>query len=266
MSDLIDRISQYYEELGGDRAGALSTLPLNRLEWYLQTHFQGQEVRSVETGCGASTIVFAQHSAHHTVSCYDDRSEIGSSVNYAQNFPGCRHDQVKWICGPTQRPIVFAEPLTPPVDIALIDGPHGYPFPELEYFALYRWLKPGGILIVDDIHIPTINNLHRFLLQDDSFRSHGAALTNSLFRADAQPGLQHRGRRLVAPAIQRAELPSPACEPTDPGRAASHLRSVRSEAGHRLRSRQSQFGGISGHLAATRRRPNGFASRRRAVV
>jgi len=192
MSDLIDRISQYYEELGGHRAGTLSALPLNRLEWYLQTHFQGQEVCSVETGCGASTIVFAQYSVHHTVYCYDDRSEIGSSVNYAQNFPGFRHDRVNWMYGPTQRTI-FKEPLTQLVDIVLIDGPHGYPFPELEYFAFYTWLKPGGILIVDDIHIPTINNLYRFLLQDDSFRSHGVALTTAYFERTHTPAFNMEG-------------------------------------------------------------------------
>ncbi len=192
MSDLIDRISQYYEELGGHRAGTLSALPLNRLEWYLQTHFQGQEVRSVETGCGASTIVFAQQSAYHTVYCYDDRSETGSSVSYAQNFPGFRHDRVNWVYGPTQRTI-FKEPLTQLVDLVLIDGPHGYPFPELEYFAFYTWLKPGGILIVDDIHIPTINNLYRFLLQDDSFRSHGVARTTAYFERAHSPAFNMEG-------------------------------------------------------------------------
>ena len=33
----------------------------------------------------------------------------------------------------------------------LIDGPHGYPFPEIEYFYFYPRLKPGALLVVDDI-------------------------------------------------------------------------------------------------------------------
>src|SRR5436309_14222224 len=52
----------------------------------------------------------------------------------------------------------------------LIDGPHAYPFPDLEYFCLYPHLEAGGLLVIDDIHIPTIQNLFRFLRTDAMFR------------------------------------------------------------------------------------------------
>ncbi len=42
-----------------------------------------------------------------------------------------------------------------PYDCVLIDGPHGYPFPDMEYYYFYPLIKPGGILIIDDIHIPS---------------------------------------------------------------------------------------------------------------
>lgn len=37
-------------------------------------------------------------------------------------------------------------------DVVLIDGPHGWPFPELEYWHFYQHMRPGGILIVHDVN------------------------------------------------------------------------------------------------------------------
>jgi Methyltransferase domain len=170
MTDLIERVSAYQAAKGQHWAGTCTGTSLAELERVLTCHFGDRPIRTVETGCGASTVVFAQYAAEHTVYCYDDRDYAGgSSVLYAQSFPGFREEAVRWVFGPTQRTI-FAEPLDRPVDVIQIDGPHGYPFPELEYFAFIRWLTHGGVLIVDDIHIPSINNMYQFLLQDDGFR------------------------------------------------------------------------------------------------
>jgi FkbM family methyltransferase len=185
--ELTDSIVKYQEEVGAPRAGCLTEGPLKRIEWYFQTYFRGKPVRTVETGCGASTIMFARYAEQHTAYCTDDRESSNSNVLYAQGFPGFHRERVNWIYGPPQRTI-FARPLERPVDVLLIDGPHGYPFPELEYFGLYSCLQPGSILIVDDIHIPTINNFYQFLLQDDSFRPHGLVVTTAYFqRTDTPP-------------------------------------------------------------------------------
>lgn len=56
--------------------------------------------------------------------------------------------------GPTQLTLPtykFRQPLQP----ALIDGPHGYPFPDLEYYYSYQTLDVGALLVLDDIHIKT---------------------------------------------------------------------------------------------------------------
>jgi FkbM family methyltransferase len=187
MSALIDRITAYQEQMGIHRAGTCSPAPLSKLEWYLREYFHGDPVRTVETGCGASTIVFAEYAERHKSYCYDDRELEGSSVRYAQEFPGFRDERVCWVFGPTQRTI-FEQPPEGHVDVVLLDGPHGYPFPELEYFAFYRCLRPGGVLVVDDIHIPTIHHLYEFLTQDEGFRFDGLSQTTAYFqRTDAQP-------------------------------------------------------------------------------
>jgi hypothetical protein len=52
----------------------------------------------------------------------------------------------------------------------LIDGPHAYPFPDLEYFYLYPHLETDGLLVIDDIDIASIHNLFRVVSHDDMFR------------------------------------------------------------------------------------------------
>src|SRR4029453_15202589 len=48
-------------------------------------------------------------------------------------------------------------------------GPQGFPFPNMEYWKLYPHLEPGGLLIIDDIHIPTIRQMFEFLREDPMF-------------------------------------------------------------------------------------------------
>jgi hypothetical protein len=70
--------------------------------------------------------------------------------------------------GPTQRTLprhVFSEKH----QLVLIDGPHGYPFPDLEYFYLYPTIDPGGLLVLDDIRIPTIGRMAEILAAGDMF-------------------------------------------------------------------------------------------------
>jgi hypothetical protein len=56
------------------------------------------------------------------------------------------------------------------IQVALIDGPHGYPFPELEYYYIYQQLDAGALLIIDDVNIPSIKNMADFLKKDDMFQ------------------------------------------------------------------------------------------------
>jgi hypothetical protein len=73
------------------------------------------------------------------------------------------------------------------IQLALIDGPHAYPFPDLEYFYLYPHLDTGAILIIDDIHIPTIQNLFRFLRADDMFQLEEVVGVTAFFTRTSSP-------------------------------------------------------------------------------
>ena len=115
----------------------------------------GREIlHSAETGCGASTLLLSHLSPQHTVFALDGGN--GSVVNVRRS-PILRQEAVTFVEGPTQLTLPrhsFADKL----QLVLIDGPHAYPFPDLEYYYLNPHLDPGGILIVDDIQIPTVQH------------------------------------------------------------------------------------------------------------
>ena len=122
---------------------------------------------TAETGCGKSTILFSNLSLQNLVFSFDDLS-LGhqSSVAFYRDCPVTRLSTVTEIFGPTQRTLPsFAG--HGEYDCVLIDGPHGYPFPELEYFYFYPHIRTGGFLILDDVNIPTIGRMADILCEDD---------------------------------------------------------------------------------------------------
>lgn len=118
---------------------------------------------SMETGAGRSTVLISNISEDHYVFTIDN-----DSLQAALDSPLTRRDRVHVVAGPTQRTMP-AHHFEHQLDLALLDGPHGYPFPDLEYYYVYPHLAPGALLVIDDIHIPTINNMFRFICEDAMF-------------------------------------------------------------------------------------------------
>lgn len=120
---------------------------------------------SAETGSGKTTLLFSHLSANHIVFAIDE----GNSINQVRNSPLFRAQNVTFIEGLTQETLP-AYHFQQELQLALIDGPHGYPFPDLEYFYFYPQIEPGGLLLVDDIKIPTIRRMFEIIKADDMFR------------------------------------------------------------------------------------------------
>ena len=137
---------------------------------------------SAETGSGASTLLFSHLSGHHIVFASDGGS---GSVTNVRRSPLLRPNVVTFVEGPTQTTLprhLFTDKL----QLVLIDGPHGYPFPDLEYYYLYPHLEAGALLILDDIHIPTVHKLFKFLRRDAMFKLDQVVQTTAFFtRTDA---------------------------------------------------------------------------------
>lgn len=137
---------------------------------------------SAETGSGVSTLLFSHLSKQHTVFAVDEGS---GSIRNIQRSPLLGSRVVTFVEGPTQRTLPRYE-FTERLQLVLIDGPHGYPFPDLEYYFLYPHLEPGGLLILDDIQIRTVHHLFEFLRKDAMFQLDRVVETTAFFtRTDA---------------------------------------------------------------------------------
>jgi hypothetical protein len=143
-------------------AGTLSTRALDGIARYAVK----RKIRcSAETGSGATTLLMSHLSEHHLVFALDDGN--GSIVNIKRSNL-LRADHVEFVEGPTQRTLPRFR-FTETLQFVLIDGPHAYPFPDLEYYYLYPHLESGALLVIDDIHIRSVQNLFRFLRCDRMF-------------------------------------------------------------------------------------------------
>jgi len=119
---------------------------------------------SAETGSGKTTLLFSQLSANHTVFALDCGDSIASVKESSLFFS----KNVTYVEGPSQLTLprhVFANRL----QIVLIDGPHGYPFPDLEYYYFYPHIETGGLLLIDDVNIPSIGRMLDIVKAGDMF-------------------------------------------------------------------------------------------------
>ena len=178
LSDILSAVK--YAALDLHKAGTFSGKTFDALVDHLTRH---EIVNSVETGSGASTFLFSHLSQHHTVFALDDGN---GSIRAVERNPLLRTGRVTFVEGPTQKTLP-AHQFREPLQAALIDGPHGYPFPDLEYYYIYPHLEIGALLIVDDIQIRSIHNLFSFLKMDKMFHLEQIVKTTAFFRRTDAP-------------------------------------------------------------------------------
>ncbi len=138
---------------------------------------------SVETGAGASTLLLSHLSEDHTVFAMDGGTD---SIRAIKASPLLRRETVTFVEGPTQATLPLHR-FTHRLQLVLIDGPHAYPFPDLEYYYLYPHADRDALLIVDDIHIPTITNMFDFIAADVMFALQEVVETTAFFRRTSAP-------------------------------------------------------------------------------
>jgi hypothetical protein len=123
--------------------------------------------RTLETGCGASTVVFAAQGARHTV-LSPDPEEHEHVRKYLKQI-GVDDSRLISIVGLSD--LVLPDLCTERVlDVALIDGAHSFPYPAIDWHYISRALKIGGKLIIDDIPIPATAYVFRFMQSDPAWR------------------------------------------------------------------------------------------------
>jgi hypothetical protein len=147
--------------------------------------------RSMETGTGRTTLLLSHLSSNHTVFAKDDRGD-GDSLIAVQKSHLLNADAVSFVVGPTQSTLL-GHKFDEPIELAYLDGPHAYPFPDLEYWAVYPHIERHGLLVIDDIQIPTIANMFRTLKADRMWELVETVEDTAFFRRTEAPAIDPFG-------------------------------------------------------------------------
>ncbi len=114
---------------------------------------------TVETGAGASTVLFAAVGAHHTaIAPYPEEFE---RVRAFCDAHAIRTVDIRFVAEESESalPKLDIENL----DFVFIDGLHSFPSPFIDWYYTAFKLKVGGIMVVDDLQLWTGAVLKQFL-------------------------------------------------------------------------------------------------------
>jgi hypothetical protein len=161
LTSIITQISKLPENWHA--AGSVSPAVLKGIRRHAERF--GNVRNTAETGSGKTTLLFSHLSRSHLVFAVDAGN---GSVTQVRASPLFNAGSVTFVEGPTQLTLP-RHTFTNPLQMVLLDGPHGYPFPDLEYYYFYPQIASGGILILDDIQIPTIGRMFDILNADEMF-------------------------------------------------------------------------------------------------
>jgi precorrin-6B methylase 2 len=124
------------------------------------------EMRTFETGAGASTIVFAASGAgHEAITPSPDEAErIERECRRLGIDPG----GVRFHLGASAQLLPALEQA--PLDVVLIGGADGFPYPILDWWYLSPRLRVGGHLLVDVAYTPAAGALVDHLRRDRAWQ------------------------------------------------------------------------------------------------
>jgi len=132
---------------------------------FIKSHVS-KSSKTLETGAGCSTILFAMLGSRHTC-IVPDQSLVGRICAF------CKEKQIptvnlKFIIDISER--VLPKLKDRGFDLVLIDGRHGFPQPFLDWYYASDLLKIGGYVIIDDLHIWMCEVLMNFLLSEEDWK------------------------------------------------------------------------------------------------
>jgi len=128
-------------------------------------------MRTLETGAGRSTILFAAKGCEHDVVTPSD-DEV-ANIRAAAAVEGVSMDKVTFHLGFSQDvlPAIFQPAET--IDLVFIDGGHGFPIPAVDFQYTAPRIAVGGHLVMDDVDLWTGAMIVDFLKQEEGWAYEG---------------------------------------------------------------------------------------------
>jgi glycosyltransferase involved in cell wall biosynthesis len=135
-------------------------------------------LKTLETGCGASTLMFAlKETTHFAITPSRDESERITGYCIERNLPT---DKLSFRIGKS-------EDILPTFDVndfdfVLIDGCHAFPVPFLDWYYTSQRLKVEGLLIIDDLQLWPCRVLCDFLTAEPEWAIESTFSRSMVFR------------------------------------------------------------------------------------
>jgi hypothetical protein len=163
------------------------------LEWLEREIRPG--MATLETGAGSSTLAFAQGGADHVAVTPSAGEE--ERIRAQADRMGIDHSRVRFEIGPSHEVLPRLEPR--PLDLVLVDGAHGFPYPVLDWWFTAAQLKVGGRMLLDDAYMPPVAMLVDALRKQPGWEFEGnAGYRTAIVRktAEAIPHWDWAGERI----------------------------------------------------------------------
>jgi hypothetical protein len=110
---------------------------------------------TLETGSGSSTLVFAAAGAEHEAVTPDAEEEV--RIRRECERRGIDSSSVRFRIGPSHEVLQQWEPRA--LDLVLLDGAHGFPYPVLDWWYVAPHVRVGGLVLLDDAYMPPVRVL-----------------------------------------------------------------------------------------------------------
>ena len=144
--------------------------------------------RTLETGTGASTVMFAAWGCDHTAivpSEHQAKIILDYCTQKAISTDLLRFDLRR---SEVALPEMQDEP---PFDLVFIDGAHGFPMPTIDWFYGASLLRKDGVVVFDDVKLPAVRTLlDAYVERDDRWQWLAG---KSVFRAYRRTCLEQLG-------------------------------------------------------------------------
>ena len=150
---------------GGDEFRGLAWPALEWLEREVRP-----EMKTLETGAGASTLAFALGGSDHVAVTPDSGEE--ERIRAQAERLGIDTSRVRFEIGPSHE--VLPRLRHGPLDLVLIDGAHGFPYPVLDWWFVAPHVKVGGRVLIDDAYMPPVAALVDALRAQRAWHAEGS--------------------------------------------------------------------------------------------
>jgi len=123
-------------------------------------------MRTLETGLGISTVLFAGWGCEHTCVVPSQNEATRLSSYLAQRDIPTGRLEIR--VGSSDIELPRLDGL---LDLAFIDGAHAFPLPTIDWYYAGQRLRRGGLLVLDDVDLPALTRgLLPFLDSDRRWR------------------------------------------------------------------------------------------------